>query len=194
MPELAQAGDHVPGVAAGVRVEPGGRLVQEQQFGVADQGQRQVQPAQLAPGQGPRPRPALAGQAHLLDSLRHVPRPGVEARVQGNDHLPHRQFGVDAARLQHDPDPLTETAPASAWVEPEHPHRAGRPLAVPLENLHRRGLASTIGPEQRVDLAAPDLKADAVHRTQPAVVLAQPLHHDGGRRGGLRTFHGADLQ
>jgi len=38
--QLAEAADDLPGLAAGGRVEPGGRFVQEDQVGVADQGRR----------------------------------------------------------------------------------------------------------------------------------------------------------
>ena len=182
-PGAAQASDHVPGLPPRVRVEPGSRLVEEQHLRVTDQGQRQIQPARLPPGQGPHPRPALSSQADLLDRLRHIPRPGIEAGEQG-DHLPDRQLGVHAARLQHDPDPLAEVAIAGARIEPEHPDRTTRPPPVPFEYLHRRGLARPVRPEQGVDLAAPDLEAHAIHGAHLAVVLAEPLHHDGGHLAG----------
>ena len=58
----------IPDQVPGLRVHPGGRLVQEQQLGPADQGHRQAQPLHLATGQpahrGPAPpRPARARPA-----------------------------------------------------------------------------------------------------------------------------------
>ncbi len=187
-PGLAQPGDHLPGIPPGVRVEAGRRLVEEQQLRVADQGKGEVQPAQLAAGQGADPGPSLAGQAHLLDGGRHVPRPGVEAGIE-RDHLPHRQLGVNATGLQHDPDALAEAAAARLRIESEHLHRTGGALAVAFEDLHGRRLASAIRPEERVDLATPDLEAHAVNGAQPTVVLAQPLHHDGWRLERRHTIH-----
>src|SRR6266545_3266423 len=46
--EVPEAVDQLPGVAAGRRVEAGGRLVQEQQVGVADDAEGEVEAAQLA--------------------------------------------------------------------------------------------------------------------------------------------------
>ena len=46
--EVAQAGDHVPGLAARRGVESRGRLVEEQQVGIADQRHADVEAAQLA--------------------------------------------------------------------------------------------------------------------------------------------------
>src|SRR3954452_16776780 len=46
--EVAQRADGVPGRPAGRRVEPGRRLVEEHQLGVADERQAEVEPAHLA--------------------------------------------------------------------------------------------------------------------------------------------------
>jgi hypothetical protein len=188
---VPQAGDHVPGIPPCVRVEASRGLVEEQQLRIADEGEGKVKPAQLPAGQRPDPGTALAPQAHLLDRYRRIPRTGVETGVKC-DHLPHRQLGVVAARLQHDPDALAEAAPACTRIESEHPHRTGGALAVTLENLHGRGLASAVGPEKCIDLTAPDLEAHAVDRTQPTVILAQPLCNDGGRLTYRHTFHKTD--
>ena len=49
--ERPQAGDHVPGRTAGGWVEAGGGLVEEDQLGVADQGERDVESAPLPTGE-----------------------------------------------------------------------------------------------------------------------------------------------
>jgi hypothetical protein len=56
--EVPEPGDDLPGGAAGGRVEAGGRLVQEDELGVADEGEGEIEPAPLAaPTAGCRPRP-----------------------------------------------------------------------------------------------------------------------------------------
>ena len=54
--EVAQAGDHLPGLAPRRGVEAGRRLVEEEQLGVADQRQADVEPALLAAGEAAGPR------------------------------------------------------------------------------------------------------------------------------------------
>ena len=72
--ELAQPGDDLPGGPAGGGVETGGRLVEEDELGVADQREREVEPPPLAAGQpgGERARPA--GEADQGDGLVDVAR------------------------------------------------------------------------------------------------------------------------
>ena len=53
--EVAQASDHVPGLAPGGGVETGGRLVEEEQLGVADQRHADVEAALLATREPARP-------------------------------------------------------------------------------------------------------------------------------------------
>src|SRR5437764_339795 len=52
--ELLERADRLPGVAPGRRVETSRGLVEEDQLGIADQRERQVEAAQLAARQGPR--------------------------------------------------------------------------------------------------------------------------------------------
>ena len=47
--ELLERADRLPGGAAGGRVEAGRRLVEEDQLGIADQGEGEVEPAELTP-------------------------------------------------------------------------------------------------------------------------------------------------
>ncbi len=64
-------------------VQPGGRLVEEQQLGLADDAQPDVEAALLAAGQRLDPGAGLLGQAHQLQHLVHRPGIGVVARVAG---------------------------------------------------------------------------------------------------------------
>ena len=80
--EVAQARDHAPCLAAGRRVEAGGRLVEEEQLGVADQRDRDVEAALLAAGELAGALVRLLAEADVLDRLVDRPRravvPGVE--------------------------------------------------------------------------------------------------------------------
>jgi signal transduction histidine kinase len=74
--------------AARAGVEACGRLVQEQQLGIADHAQRQVQPALLAAGQDAHLLPCLSGQAGQVDDLVDVARRRVVAGVAGDRLTP----------------------------------------------------------------------------------------------------------
>src|SRR5205823_9415320 len=54
--ERAQAADRLPGGAARGRVEAGRRLVEEDEVGVTDEREPEVEPPPLAAGERPRPR------------------------------------------------------------------------------------------------------------------------------------------
>ena len=62
-PSRAQLADEVPGGAAGLRVEAGGRLVEEDQLGAADDGHGEREPLLLAAGEPPVGRTAAAAEA-----------------------------------------------------------------------------------------------------------------------------------
>ena len=178
----AQAADQLPGVPARARVEPGRRLVQEQQVRATDQAQREIQPPLLPAGQAAHLLPGLPGQPDQADHLADRPRRRVVTGVAG-DGLPDGQVRLDRDVLQHQPDVLAQR-PAGrpvARVVPEHVDLAGVPGPEPFENFQGGGLARAVRPEQREDLAVGDGEAHPAHRGHRAVALAQPGHGDRGR-------------
>ena len=107
---LAQGGellDDIPGLVPGGRVEPGGGLVEEQQVGIASQGDGHVEPALLATGELIHPIIALVGQPDDLDDLVHRPGMRIEPGVHGN-RLVDCEVRLDPRRLQDDPDARLE--------------------------------------------------------------------------------------
>src|SRR4051812_34136811 len=91
--EVLERAHDVPRRAPGRRVEPGRRLVEEDQLGVADEGEREVQAPQLAAAERARVRAGLLGEAGELDDLVDVARIGVEAGPV-RDRLAHRDVAV----------------------------------------------------------------------------------------------------
>ena len=90
--------------------------------------------------------------------------------------------------LEDDADARAERALALRRVVAEDADVAGVRRAVALEDLHERGLAGAVGPEDGEHLAAADVEVDAVERLRDAVVgLAQAAHAtaDGGGSGGV---------
>ena len=58
-------------VVAALRVETGGGLVEDQQFGIGDQGLGDPESLALAAGEGTGPTVLLPGQAGLVEQLVH---------------------------------------------------------------------------------------------------------------------------
>jgi hypothetical protein len=89
------------------------------------------------------------------------------------------QTVLDAATLQHDPDPVAQLALAPGRVHSEDADFAAAPVAVPLEDLHGRRLAGPVGAEQAEHLSGGHVQADAAHRLHLAIGLAQVAHLHG---------------
>jgi hypothetical protein len=139
--------------------------------------ERHVEPAHLATGQSADPGPRLVAEPDQVEELPRPARPGVE-RGEMPHHLQHRELGPGAAELQDDADPGAPGPAAASGIHAEHRHRASVPAAEPFEDLHCRGLAGAVGPEQREDFSGADLQVDAVDRGELPVALAQPARLD----------------
>ena len=74
--ELPQRADRVPRRTAGLGVEAGGGLVEEDQLRVAHQRDREVQASKLAAAEAPRARVGLLCQPRQLEHLRHAAEGG----------------------------------------------------------------------------------------------------------------------
>ena len=166
-PWRAEVGHHGPDGQAALGVDAGGRLVEEDHLGTADEGQGEREPLLLAAGE-------MAPRAWRPRAQRHQVEQGVggeRVRVVGGEEVedPARaEHRVDAAPLQHDADAAGQPVVVGDRVEPEHrdappgraagspratrwsrscrrrsarARRAPRPARPPGEAVHRGGLA-----------------------------------------------------
>ncbi len=177
--------DQGPELTSGLGVEAGGRFVEEQQLGPADDPQSHVQPSPLATRQCSAPRVRLGGQAHLRQHLLDRPGVGVVAGevAQG---LAHGEVAEVADLLQDDADLGPPVPVRPAGVDTQDVHITGVTLAVALEDLGRGRLACPVRAEQRHALSTLHDQVDAVHRVQVAVGLGQArdLDHRVTAHGG----------
>src|SRR5215472_2322691 len=189
--ELPEPGDDVPGGAAGGRVETSGRLVQEDELWVADQGEREVEPAPLAARQPGADRVRLAGETDQGDGLVDIPRRAVEPGIHGQA-LPHGQAGLGLRLLQDHAHPVPPGAARRGWVVPQETNLSRDALAEAFEDLHRRGLARAVRAEEGEDLSPPHLQIDARDSLVAAVALHQAAHADHrlgpGRADGCLSY------
>jgi hypothetical protein len=178
----AEVLDRRPAAQAGLGVEPGGRLVEEDEVRIARQREREVEPPTLAPGQPTDLGVPHRGELHDLEQV------GERARVlvvpaPDLDEFAHAGLAREAAFLEDHPGPLAEPARLRRRVEPQHADRArgGRPEA--LQDLQGGGLACAVRAEQAEHLAGSDVEIDAVQdlRGAEAHPQAANLHREAVR-------------
>jgi hypothetical protein len=177
--QVAQAADHVPGLPPGRGVEAGGRLIQEEQLGIADQGQGHVEAPLLPTRERRGAGVGLLAQPDQVHRLVDVPGGGVVAGVLLH-RLARRQLGDQTGLLEDEAHAVPPCPVRPLRVDAEHAHlpRVARPVA--LEDLDGGGLAGAIRAQEGEDLARADLEIDPPHRLQAVVGLAQALDADHG--------------
>ena len=189
--------DGVPEVAAGLRVEPGRRLVEEDDAGVVDQGQGDRE-ALLLPA---RKLVDQAGALLLEPDHRqqvvdprlgggHVVEPGEELQQLGG-----RQVVEERRRLKLDADDPADRVAAGHGVEPGDADRAGVGGAQALDHLQGRRLSGAVGAEDAEDLPLGDEQVDAGDGGEAAVALDEAAGLDdrvAGRGCRRRARRGRD--
>ena len=178
---VAHPFDQLPGVAAGLGVEPGGQLVEHRDFRPADQGQHDRQPLLLAARQLPEVVVARRLEPERGQQLAPVRGPAVERGVQLH-RLAHPHPVGQRAVLELDADALVELVPVAAGVEAEHADRAAVGGAQARDALDRRGLAGAVAAEDAEDLPGAHREAHVVHGDRRAVRLVQMGDVDHRRR------------
>ncbi|HEX8582057.1 MAG TPA: hypothetical protein VF640_07005 [Acidimicrobiales bacterium] len=160
-------------------VEPDGRLVEEQQLGVVEQGGDEVAPHALPEGQLPHRR---------VEERRHVEQ--VDERVEvlavavlGHPVDPAEQLeGVEEGQVppqlgalaEHHADAAGEGDPFPLRVDPGHPHPPARREQDAGQHLDRRRLPGPVGPDVADDVALADGQRDAVDGAHLLPATAHP--------------------
>src|SRR5208282_2011060 len=104
--------------AAGGRLEAGGRLVQEDELWVADEGEGEIEPAPLADRQPGAERARLSGETDQGDGLVDIPRRAVEPGAHGQA-LPDGQAGLGLGLRQDHAHPVPPRAARRGRVVPQ---------------------------------------------------------------------------
>jgi hypothetical protein len=176
---LPQRADERPDRQPGLRVEAGGGLVEEDDLGPPDDGEREPQPLALTSGQAPDGGPQngfeaeIGGQACGVDGM----------RVQGGDvpeHLAGTCSGREATVLEQHADARSQPGAVAVRVEAEHADRSGVRAAQPLAALDGRRLARPVGPEHGGDGAARRGQAEPVDDGATGVALDETVDLERG--------------
>ncbi len=181
MPLSASVADERAHVAHAGRVEPGRRLVQEQEAGAADQRPGDAEALAHAVRVA---ADAVLGPAGEIDGVeRRVDLRARVAAVERRDELEvlaAREVGVEARRLDEARDALERAHAVDHRVAPEEPRAAAARADQPEQHAQRRRLARAVGPEVAVDVARLDGQVDVVDRRDLAVGLDEAARLDDG--------------
>ena len=183
---VPEAGNKLPCRPPRLGVHARGRLVQDQDLGLADEGEGQGQALPLAARQPANPRPGNVPEPHDLEERLGVATAVVEPGVQV-EHIARRGSRVEAAALEHEAQPGLEGRTAPGRVLSQDPGLAGIGRTVALEDLDRGGLAGPVRSEEGEELAGCHGQGYAVEDVASPVSLDDAP--EGERRGGLA--HGA---
>lgn len=173
----AQPLDELADHANLVRVQPDGRLVQDDQLRLMDQGIRQPHPLPEPLGELPDHPPAHFGQPALFHDHIHARarmfaaqafQPGPELQV-----FPHPHVIVQRVVLRHIPDAAAHFVGLRKNIQPGHPHGAGSRRQVAGQDAHRGALARPVGAQQTHDFAPPDREGDVRNSRIARVALGQ---------------------
>ena len=172
--------DAVPHLDARLRVEPGGRFVQEDHRRLADQAHRDVEAAAHASGVRRHPSVRRLGELEAgqqvvgdLPDVVQVPQPGHQHEVlaPGEDLVHGRELPGEADGLPH-------VGRLRGDVEAIDGRRPRVGLEQRGQDLHDRGLAGTVGAEQGEDAAPRHVEVHAAQHAQLVVRLLQALNTD----------------
>ncbi len=172
--------DGLPHLDARLRVQPGRRLVEEDDRRVPDEAHRDVQAAAHATGVRRCPPGARLGQREAPQQVirdragvLEVPQPGDQDEV-----LPPAEDLVDGRELPGEADGLAYVGGLRRDIEAVDPGgpRVGRQQRG--QDLHDRGLARPVRAEQGEDAAPRHLEVHAAQHAQLLVRLLQALHLD----------------
>ena len=142
-----------------LRVQPVGRLVQDQQPRPAHQRGGQSEPLPHAQRVRPGRPPVGRVQAHLLQHVADPVPAGAAAQrvgpggVQQGEVRRAGQVRVGAGTLDQGADPRQHRTPGRRHRLAQHLGLARRRQHQPEQHPHRRGLARAVGAEEAVDVA-----------------------------------------
>ena len=188
---LLQRADDVADLLGVLRIEAGRRLVEQDHFGIAQEGLRDAHALLHAVRQRVDAAIAVFGQADLRERLVDFALGSllVHAVEQTEEHelLEDRHVALERGVLRQDRHAPLQVRDVRD-VAAEHGDRAFVRAQEPGDEREQRGLAGAVGPEQAEDRSARHVKRNAVERARRTKALAQIVHRE--RRSSCSGRHG----
>ena len=184
--------DLVPELAPRLRIDAGGRLVEQQQFRARQRAGAERQPLLPAAGQLAGELLLAAGQAEPFDGGARCGdrlRDAVDAADE-LEILAHRQVLIQAEALRHVADLALDLVGLGADVVAEAGAGAFIRRQQAAQHADRGRLAGAVRAEEAVDRAALDLHREVAHHRAAVEFFGQAVHIDDdiGRRSFRRSL------
>ena len=186
-PVRLEAFDQLPELPAGLRIEAGGRLIQEEQLGVADQRAGQGQALLLAAGKRTHPGARLFLELDHGDDLGRGGATIVEAAKQLDRFVDGELLG-ELGFLEGDSEELPQLPLIPVPAPAQHDHFARVRGIESLADLDSGCLAGAVGAEQAETLTGVDLEIEVVDGHDVLVGLTEMA--DLERDAGVGRRHG----
>src|SRR3990172_2138798 len=188
---IADVLDEVPQVVPGLRVEPGGGLVEEDDVGVVNQGDSDGEALLLAAGEGLDERTALLieGESRQEPLERRTVAEQCGERAQ---RLLDGQLRPERLRLELHADAVLDGGALADGVEAEEGDAAAVRLAPAFDHLQGGGLAGAVGAQDAERLTGGHFEGDGVHRGEAVVALGEAIDGEDGVAGGGTCGAGAE--
>ena len=158
----------LPDLCAEERVDPTGRLVEEQQGWLVDQGARELEPslhpARQVRGAAAAGGPQVDGLQHFADAAAAARPEQAEQACDEADVLACRQVGIEGEQLWHVADALAGATAELARVLTQHLHRPARRRQGAGQQPDQRRLAGTRRADDAEDRAARHRQAHVADR------------------------------
>jgi hypothetical protein len=165
-----------------LRVESGGRFVEEQQFRIVDQRAGQRQPAFHAAGKRLDAGVGAAGQTGKFEQRRDAfqqRRIGyVEITAEHPQVFADGEIGIEVVELRHHANAFAGFSSLARHVMAEHADAAAVGAGQAETQSQGRGLARAIGTEQAETFAGLQREVNAAHDFLAAVGLAQSRRNE----------------
>ena len=164
-------------LAARVRVQARGRLVQEHQLGLVDEGEGQRQPLTLAARQRLERCVSFVEEREAFEKRCRFRLLTIE-RAEERQGLARRDLVLQCRRLQRRADFLLHFTRPAPGIDAADVDCAFVRFTQSDDTLDRRRLAGAVGADESEDLAVSDLEADAARRFDAAVAFLEILDGD----------------
>src|SRR6266581_2730909 len=170
--------DDVVNLAANLRIETSGGLVEEKHFGIIDQSHGEGEPLLLAARKLAVKRVALFFEAEALEQFLRLAAALVEAGEETQGFHDAQLVGK-GSRLQRGADLVFESLRFALRVEAADGDAAAG-IAETFKNLDGRGFAGAVRPEQTENFSFFHVEADAANGFDVAVALDEVFHLKNG--------------
>jgi len=185
----AEAADGVVEFAADLGIEAAGRLVEEQERGVVDKGERQGEALALAAGESLETR---IGFVHQHETLKE-PRGGNGARVEcgkESESLARGDGVLKGGGLEHDAGEALDGIRMRPGIEAGNLDGTGIVEPEAERALEERCLAGAIGAQKTENFTRCDKQGNGIHGTNGAI----GFHQFADNKAGFGGFHSGRIQ